>query len=109
MMNPVEFAITEPRGLTQWPIIDGLMVAAFLFPDQVVHSQEKLDCVVDLHGWLTRGQVAIDHLATQVPNVNVIKLFNLEAAKAALLWTVHPTMVNLPQIGANAGVLAIDG
>lgn len=94
LMNPAEKAIIIPGGFTQWPLTDALMVASFLFPDQMIKSQEKFDCTVELHGWLSRGQVSIDHRESKVPNVNVIQLLNVDAAKNALLWTVQKNWLN---------------
>lgn len=97
MMNAAELAIAEPRGLEHWPMVDALLVAVFLFADEVVDSDEELDCTVDLHGWLTRGQVAINRLDSKVVNANMVKLFKLEGAKQVLLWSVHPDWVDLPK------------
>lgn len=95
LMNPAESNIAIPGNMKQWPMTDGLMIASFLFPDQLIKSQAKLDCTVELHGWLSRGQVAVNSHPNQVPNVNVIQLLNIDAAKEALLWSVHPNWLNL--------------
>lgn len=98
-MNSADKNIVTLHGMTQWASPDGLMVASFLFPDQLIKRQEKLDCTVELHGWLTRGQVAVNHTPSKVPNVHVIQLLNIDAAKEALLWSVHPTWKNIRQTG----------
>lgn len=109
-MNPAERNIAIPGGFAQWPMTDGLSIAAFLFPDQLIKQQEKLDCTVELHGRLTRGQVAVNHRPNRVPNVNVVQLLNIDAAKEALLWTVHPNWLNLRQNQPSVNeIVEIDG
>lgn len=106
-MNPAEQSIVHAHGATQWPMTDGLMVASFLFPEQLIKSQEMLDCTVELHGWLSRGQVAVNHRESKVPNVNVIKLVHVDAAKDAFLWSVHPNWVDLRPFGSNGSEINI--
>lgn len=93
LMNPIETKLYLNRG-PYWPIYDALNVSSWLFPDRVIKRQVMWNCDVELHGLNTRGMVAIDHLGLTVPNVNVIELFDHEAVKEVMLWTVSRANIN---------------
>lgn len=89
-------------------MIDALMIGCILFPERLIARQNKYDCDVELHGSLTRGQVAINRI-NGTPNVNVIELLNLDAAKEVLLWTVEPTWVNMPSSSGKKSTIELIG
>lgn len=91
-MNPVERAIFVPRNdILSWPVCDALLVAAFLYPTEVIKQSKHCYAIVELQGLHTRGQVAIDPWDAKAPNVHMIQLIDETFCKKVLLWTAdHP-------------------
>lgn len=78
LMNPIEEKLHLSIGRTFWPLYDALLVGAWLFPEKVIRREMMRNCDVELHGFDTRGMVAIDHQGLTSSNVNVIELVNHE-------------------------------
>lgn len=85
-MNPNEIKIFS--GLGCWDICDALLIACILLPHRIVKRIVKYHATVELHGTHTRGQVALDHMRKNSPNINMIEAIDVDACKEVFLWAV---------------------
>lgn len=85
-MNASEIKIFA--GLGYWDICDALLIACILLPHRTIRRIVKYHATVELQGKHTRGQVALDHLQKNPPNINMIEAIDVEASKEVFLWAV---------------------
>lgn len=93
-MNPIEEKIFFSRGYEFWAICDALLIACILRPDKVIKKCTRQHCTVELQGTHTRGQVVIDHLEKNVPNMNMIEQLHEQACKDMILWAVDDVVID---------------
>ncbi|XP_058834807.1 nucleoside hydrolase-like [Topomyia yanbarensis] len=75
ILNPVE---RKPLGENDnWMPCDVLVAMSFTHPDLVI-ERKRYPADVELHGWLTRGQLVLDHGNEGTGNVTIID--NMETA-----------------------------
>lgn len=74
---------------THYVPCDALLTAALLFPDKCIKTKRQCHATVELYGRHSRGQMILDHLEKNQPNVTIIETMHVEEIKNALLWTVR--------------------
>lgn len=94
LLNPIEEKIFFSRGYEFWGICDALLIACILLPEKMIKESTQLHCTVELHGTHTRGQVVIDHLEKNTPNVKMIKRIDEQTCKDMLLWSVDEVEID---------------
>lgn len=67
-----------------WICCDAMLVATFLNPSTIVASKE-MHVTVELFGIKTRGQVVIDHLGEEEPNVTMVTKVDEELFKEMVI------------------------
>lgn len=90
MMNQIEDARrarTKKRFAT-YIMCDAFLAAIVLFP-QVAKTVVSWHADIELFGSRTRGQVVLDHLLTNKPNVNLIQEFCSELFKKIVINAVR--------------------
>lgn len=88
LLNEVEKVQYGKFNFTDWLACDALVAAAFLFPDKFVVKESFWNATVELHGGFTRGQMILDHLRENEPNVRIIEEGEGELFKQIALWSV---------------------
>lgn len=68
-----------------WLPCDAFLIFCFLNPDEHVTKQSIHHATVELYSSYTRGQVVLDHLKNNSPNVTIIENFNGELFKDYVL------------------------
>lgn len=59
-----------------WLTCDGLLVLAYLYPENGIVKASEHNATVELHGLYTRGQLVLDHLKNNSNNVTIIESIN---------------------------------
>lgn len=88
LMNPVEEKINTAWNMTHWYTYDAFVLASFINP-KCIKKSAKFHLTVELGGFLTRGQVVLDHLKHKKPNCTVIEELNVELFKSMILNVVN--------------------
>lgn len=63
-------------GSEFWETCDPLLVMAYLYPEDGVTEASEHNATVELHGIHTRGQLVLDHLKINAPNVTILERVN---------------------------------
>lgn len=63
-------------GSEFWETCDALLVMAYLYPEKGIIKTSEHNATVELHGLHTRGQLVLDHLKRNAPNVTIIESVN---------------------------------
>lgn len=63
-------------GSEFWETCDALLVMAYLYPKEGVIEESEHNATVELHGIHTRGQLVLDHLKINAPNVTILECVN---------------------------------
>ncbi|XP_020295127.1 uncharacterized protein LOC109860456 [Pseudomyrmex gracilis] len=90
MMNQIEDArrARTKKRFANYIMCDAFLAAIVLFP-QVAKTVVSWHADIELFGTKTRGQVVLDHLFTNKPNVNLIQEFCSESFKKTLIDAVR--------------------
>lgn len=101
ILNDVEGAQYTNFKLENWCPADAILVACYLFGDDMILRKDDWHATVSLSG-LTRGQMLVDHLkdlSRNPPNVRLIEQCNVEFFKRVILWSAN--IENLPTATGN--------
>lgn len=82
--NPAFELVTEAEklipwynsGSELWETCDALLVMAYLYPEEGVIKASEHNATVELQGLYTRGQLVLDHLKINAPNVTILESVN---------------------------------
>lgn len=86
LLNKIEkpiIARSKKVGYKHYITADQLLAAIFINSD-VLEIFEEVYATVELGGLYTRGQLVIDHLGSNVPNITLVKSINSELYKEIL-------------------------
>ncbi|EZA51461.1 uncharacterized protein LOC105282884 isoform X2 [Ooceraea biroi] len=90
MLNKIEHGRDSKKEthLPSYVSCDAFLAGIILKPD-IATEVVAWHADIELHGVRTRGQVVLDHLLSNKPNVNLIHTFDSELFKKALIRTVN--------------------
>lgn len=74
------------RDYTYYAPCDGVLAAAFLFPQKCIEVKRQYHVTVELHGQHSRGQMILDHMGKYKHNATIVERMDVEEIKNALLW-----------------------
>lgn len=63
-------------GAEFWRTCDALVVMTYLYPEEGIAESSEYHATVELHGLHTRGQLVLDHLKNNKPNVTILETVN---------------------------------
>ena len=67
-----------------WTCCDNILAVSFILPE-IIKKQTKYHATVELGGKYTRGQMVLDHLGIENPNVEIIEEIDVEKYKNFML------------------------
>lgn len=96
MLTRAEKKVTETNNSPSWNPGDAILMACFLFEEEMVLKKESSHVYVELSGIYTRGQVAIERINNNLPkNVQIILQANATAFMNYILEAAQATVRNV--------------
>ena len=84
LMDEVEKRLHVSRENPKWTCCDNQLVVSFILPE-IIQKQTKYHATVELGGKYTRGQMILDHLGIEKPNVEIVEEIDVEKYKNFML------------------------
>ncbi|XP_020720841.1 pyrimidine-specific ribonucleoside hydrolase RihA isoform X2 [Bombus terrestris] len=99
LMNDVEYAYqkTRKKRFSNYITCDAILAAILLKPE-IAQNVVPYHADIELNGTRTRGQVVLDHLLSNEPNVLLIQDFDSESFKKLLIFSVDNLDYNMTNI-----------
>ncbi|XP_033201512.1 inosine-uridine preferring nucleoside hydrolase-like [Bombus vosnesenskii] len=99
LMNDIEYAYqkTRKRRFPNYITCDAILAAILLKPE-IAQNVVPYHADIELNGTRTRGQVVLDHLLLNEPNVLLIQDFDSESFKKLLIFSVDNLDYNMTNI-----------
>ncbi|XP_071858370.1 pyrimidine-specific ribonucleoside hydrolase RihA-like isoform X2 [Bombus fervidus] len=99
LMNDIEYAYqkTRKRQFSNYITCDAILAAILLKPE-IAQNVVPYHADIELNGTRTRGQVVLDHLLSNEPNVLLIQNFDSESFKKLLIFSVDNLDYNTTNI-----------
>lgn len=72
-----------------WATCDALLSIVYLYPKDGITEASEHNATVELHGVHTRGQLVLDHLKKNAPNVTIIEGVNKDLFAKVLCETAR--------------------
>ncbi|XP_050477155.1 pyrimidine-specific ribonucleoside hydrolase RihA-like isoform X2 [Bombus huntii] len=96
LMNDIEYAYqkTRKRRFPNYITCDAILAAILLKPE-IAQNVVPYHADIELNGTRTRGQVVLDHLLLNEPNVLLIQDFDSESFKKLLIFSVDNLDYNM--------------
>lgn len=90
LMNDIENA-RRLAGKKHFPtyIVCDAVLAGILVQPEIAKDVVRYHADVELHGNRTRGQVILDHLLTNEPNISLVQAFDSNIFKELLIFSVN--------------------
>lgn len=86
ILNKAETSVLVKNNAVHWAPADAILVASFLFPDQVIVKEQYYHGEVELKGDRTRGQLILSRVQSEwKENIRVIKLVNRDFFKTVIV------------------------
>uniref|UniRef100_T1GUN2 Inosine/uridine-preferring nucleoside hydrolase domain-containing protein n=1 Tax=Megaselia scalaris TaxID=36166 RepID=T1GUN2_MEGSC len=86
LITKPEKKLTDAYGSETWAPADAILMASFLFPEDMILKEEQHRAYVELSGMYTRGQVAVERVDLDLPkNVHFIVKVNETAFQSHIL------------------------
>lgn len=75
-----------------WIPADAILVAALLFPDEIIVKEQRYHGEVELKGDRTRGQLTLSRVRSECKeNIKVVKLVNRDFFKTVIVSAAENT------------------
>lgn len=99
LMNDIEYIYqkTRKRQFPNYITCDAILAAILLKPE-IAQNVVPYHADIELNGTRTRGQVVLDHLLSNEPNVLLIQDFDSESFKKLLIFSVDNLDYNMTNI-----------
>ncbi|XP_024223068.1 pyrimidine-specific ribonucleoside hydrolase RihA isoform X2 [Bombus impatiens] len=99
LINDIEYAYqkTRKRRFPNYITCDAILAAILLKPE-IAQNVVPYHADIELNGTRTRGQVVLDHLLLNEPNVLLIQDFDSESFKKLLIFSVDNLDYNMTNI-----------
>ncbi|XP_060819140.1 pyrimidine-specific ribonucleoside hydrolase RihA-like isoform X2 [Bombus pascuorum] len=99
LMNDIEYAHqkTRKRQFPNYITCDAILAAILLKPE-IAQNVVPYHADIELNGTRTRGQVVLDHLLSNEPNVLLIQNFDSESFKKLLIFSIDNLDYNTTNI-----------
>lgn len=85
ILNKAEKSVLVKNNEFNWSPADSILVAAFLFPDEMIVKDDFYIANVELKGDHTRGQLVLNKNLEYKRNTRVVKLVNRDFFKTIIL------------------------
>ena len=84
LLDPVEQKCYANSILENWICCDNFLAVCFILPE-IILKKAQYHATVELGGEFTRGMLVLDHLHTEVNNVEIIQEIDVEKFKKFML------------------------
>ncbi|XP_023026570.1 nucleoside hydrolase [Leptinotarsa decemlineata] len=85
LLLKAEENVYPPSRFDRWFPCDAILTFCYLNPDKYITKKSMHHATIELHGSKTRGQVVLNHMNNNTPNVTIIGSFDEELFKEELL------------------------